>query len=471
MEVIPVMTRLKVHHQREGGVEEKVIAKRNGLSVRSVERILKEAAPTEEEIRSGMRAGQKPRGRPSKARAFRAQVEAVLKEDQDLPGTEVLRLAKGWGYQGGASAMYELAKRLRPEPSKEPVVRFEGLPGEFAQFDFGEASILFEGAKTRRKVQFFAGRLKYSRFMHVELVDNQQAETVIRSVLACLAAFGGSTKEWVFDNPRTIRISPNGEPLVLHPFLRDLVADMRVIPTLCTPRQPNQKGTVENLVGFVKKNLFFARKFKDMDDLKAQLGEWLREVNHVRPCDATGEIPAKLLADETKWLQQRPLPFSAKEYPLRESATVKPMAFVTVRGSSYMVSPKRIGATATVMLRAESLDIILDREKWTYPREDWADKVFWLPELRKEMVLVVHGERKRTYFKRECILELGDAAQDFLEQLVHRHDAGTWAPVVHEVFDLLQQYGPDATRQALASCHAQRRYTAGSVLDALRRAA
>ena len=135
---------------------------------------------------------------------------------------------------------------------------------------------------------FFAGRLKCSRMMHVEIVPNERSEALIRALIACLVVFGGSPKEWVFDNARIIRRSPWGvEPVVLHPYLRDLVAEYRVIPTFCAPRSGNQKGSVESLVGCAKKSLFFARRFADLADIEVQLGEWLHEVNDVRPCDAT----------------------------------------------------------------------------------------------------------------------------------------------------------------------------------------
>ena len=65
-------------------------------------------------------------------------------------------------------------------------------------------------------------------------------------MIGCIAAFGGSTKEWVFDNPKTVRISKRGvEPPVLHRYLRQLVAEYNVIPTLCAPRSGNQKGSVD----------------------------------------------------------------------------------------------------------------------------------------------------------------------------------------------------------------------------------
>ena len=166
-----------------------------------------------------------------------------------MAATEVLRRSREWGYEGGKTAMSDLVRELRPSRKVEPLVRFEGLPGEYAQFDFGECWVKYANG-LREKVIFFAGRLKYSRFVHVELVPNQQSETLVRALIACLEAFGGSPKEWVFDNPKTIRVSRWGvEPIVLHPYLRDLVAEYRVIPTFCAPRSGNQKGSVENLVG------------------------------------------------------------------------------------------------------------------------------------------------------------------------------------------------------------------------------
>lgn len=96
------------------------------------------------------------------------------------------------------------------------------------------------------RVQFFAGCLKYSRSMHVEIAPDQSAETLVRSVIGCVAAWGGSPKEWVFDNPRTVRISKRGvEPPVLHRHLRTLVAEYSVICTrrARAPRRARSTGS------------------------------------------------------------------------------------------------------------------------------------------------------------------------------------------------------------------------------------
>ena len=465
------MTRLKVHHLVEGGLTQAAIAAKLDIGLRSVERIANEPPPTAADVGAEKPAGK--RGRPSKTEPYEARVRALLEEEDkgDLPTIEVVRIARQWGYDGGRSAMFELVARARPpRRPKEPVVLFDGLPGEFAQFDFGEARVKFADG-TERRVQFFASRLKFSRFVHVVIVPDQQAERLVRGLVDCLVAFGGSPKQWVFDNPRTIRISPMGAPLRLHAYLRDLVAEMNVLPEMCTPRRGNQKGSVENLVGFVKNSFLLVRTFADDADLAAQLAVWLHDKNHVRPCDATGEIPEVRRVREQVWLAKRRAKCTGAEYPIRETRTITPMGTVSYAGTSYSTPPERIGAPATVYVRQDRLDMEAGRLQWSHRREDGTGKVRRLLEHRRSVLAVVHGERKRRYFRRQCLLELGLPAHDFLEQLVHRCPGGTWSPHVDRLYELLEEYGAEDLALALAKCVKNGRFDVGAVAAEFRRVA
>jgi len=68
---------------------------------------------------------------------------------------------------------------------------------------------------------------------------------------------------------------------------------------------PKKKGSVENLVGWVKGSFFKQRRFLDRADLEQRLREWLTEGNTVRPSRATGVSPAERLVEERARL--RPL--------------------------------------------------------------------------------------------------------------------------------------------------------------------
>ena len=85
---------------------------------------------------------------------------------EDIPTTRMLELARqdpAAPYTGGASTFYRFVAKLRAErdAGAAPVIRFEGLPGEYVQWDWGEARVRLGGAMIKRV--FLAGRLKYSR--------------------------------------------------------------------------------------------------------------------------------------------------------------------------------------------------------------------------------------------------------------------------------------------------------------------
>lgn len=472
--MIDVMTRLKIHNMAEGGTPQADIAELCGVGLRSVQRILAETAPTRDEVVAGERAGTRHVGRPPKADPAMVERIRLLLEtpgNERLPATEVLRRATEWGYTGGRSQMTELVKRLRPKPRQEPIVRFEGLPGEYTQFDFGECLVEF-GATGKQRVQFFAARLKYSRFMHVIVVPDQTAETLVRSLIACLVVFEGSTKEWVFDNPRTVRISPIGaKPVVLHRFLRQLVAEYNVIATLCAPRSGNQKGSVERVVGYVKNSFLRVRRFRDLADLEAQLAEWLRGVNHERLSDATGEIPAVSRQDEARWLAERPVQVGPEAWAIEDSATVTPMGTISFQGTAYSATARHLGAPATLLVRQRTLEIVVAGQRSTHDRQDHTGEIQRLPEHRLDVLAVLHGARKHATFRRQCLLELGQPAWQFMGPLVHRCPEGRWERPCHELFDLLTQHGDGAMRDAFARCVARETFTVEAVRAVLREAA
>src|SRR6185437_5315038 len=94
-------------------------------------------------------------GRPRGTDAIRARVQALLLDDPDCPPVEICRLLKADGTPLGLSTVYRVRAAVRATIPTALQVRFEGVAGEFAQFDFGEVSVrLTDGS--RRTVHFAA---------------------------------------------------------------------------------------------------------------------------------------------------------------------------------------------------------------------------------------------------------------------------------------------------------------------------
>ena len=157
-EMLPLLKRHEIQVLLRAGHSQKDVAERSGVGLSTVRRVQREGDVMSADDRAAHQ--ERKIGRPPKASAFAPKVAAWLAEEPSLPTQELLRRANEAGYDGHKTAFYALVAGVRP-PRATPVVRFEGLPGEFSQHDFGHVDVSFVGGRSKR-IHFFASRLKYS---------------------------------------------------------------------------------------------------------------------------------------------------------------------------------------------------------------------------------------------------------------------------------------------------------------------
>jgi transposase len=457
--MLRMLDRHAVQELLRAGVKPRAVAQQFRVSRRTIERIAREAAIRNDADGIIRREGDDPPsrsvGRPQVTAALRARVQALVLDDPERPPGEICRLLKADGTPLGLSTVYRVLREVRATIPAALQVRFEGVAGEFAQFDFGEGSVrLTDGS--RRVVHFAAYRLKYSRWIHVVVVPNERVEALIRSLLDSFAASGGVPLRVVFDNPKTVVVRHEEGRPVWNPVLAPVAIDYGFTIELCTPRQPQQKGAVENLVGYVKRAFFRARRFSDLTtDLPQQLAEWLVEVNTTRANRATKEIPAVRLPAEQA--RMKPLVGAPSEYGLRIAVTVGPTAMVTYQGIRYAMPAAGCGLPATLWLYPDRVKIITagSTHDALHPRFPAHGTVSYLPGQRAAQLAAVAGARKRLYFMRERLLELGPVGEGYLTELIHQRPH-TWKGDVERLFALLEELGDPAFRVVLQRALFQR---------------
>jgi len=374
----------------DAGFSDRQVAKKTGISKRSVTRIAQE--PAVEGIDEAEVAAERRIGQPSVAGELRAAAEEILEEEWELPTIEILHRLRLRGYEGGKSAVYELVKSLQDPVPSRVMVRFEGLPGGFAGFDFGTVRAGYLSGEIER-IHFAAYRLKYSRWVHVEVVPKKQIEPLSRSLVRAFEASEGLPLSVVFDNPKTVVLHPKKTPVVWNRTIAQLTVDFGFGIELCKPGRANQKCSLANLVGWVKGSFFKVRRFQDRADRLAQLTAWLPEVNDERPNRATGEIPAGSA------------PGGAEAAP--------------TAGRHEATHPR-------------------------FPKEDLS----YPPDLRARHLASVSGKWGRLYFQSQRLLELGPVAEHFLIELIHQRPR-TWKGDVEALYNLLERVGEKALLEAL----------------------
>jgi len=207
------------------------------------------------------------------------------------------------------------------------------------------------------------------------------------------------------------------------------------------------KGSVENLVGWVKGSFFKQRRFVDKADLLEQLAAWKVEVNTKVPSRATGVVPALRRAEELPRL--RPLKVTREDLALRYPVMVGPTGYVLFETRHYSMHPESIGIAGTLSLHRDKVRIVAGSFEATHDRLTEPHTKSTLPEHRLALVAAVSGKRGKRYLKRQQILDVGGPALDYLTEITHRRPR-EWTCEVDQLHELLQLHGQDILRAAFA---------------------
>ncbi|MDP6736428.1 MAG: IS21 family transposase [Nitrospinaceae bacterium] len=435
------MERSDIKRLKKRGLTNCAIADLVGHDRETVSRVLLE--PTDQAPAS--------RSRRSQVDVFTAQIRDWL--CAGLPVRRMLELAMTYPvhpYGGGKSAFYERVRKIRTEfdlQKADVPIRFEGLPGEFLQVDWGEVRHfpLEKGPCVTR--YFYAARLKYSRFMHVLWRDNMTQETLIRCLCATFVHIGGVPWVCVFDNLKTVTTGRDAhhQP-IWHPVFFSFATDLGFTPQACDIRAANQKGSVENLVKFVKSNFLPGRSFFDEADLASQGELWLDKVN-TRASQATCKRPVDLLPADKAALSS--LPDEAKDYGLLSLSKVDRQSLAPAGGSRYSVPVAHAGAYVSVRLHEKRVRIYKDDALLSEHERRLGEPGRVIDPAHFEEVLAGKPQA-RVFLYRDALLSLCETVALYIKELVRRR-YDQQANEILAVYALYQRYGQKAFTSAIES--------------------
>lgn len=390
------------------------------------------------------------RKRPSLVDPYREQIEQWVREG--LTTVRMLELARSdpaQPYTGGRSVFSGVVHKIKlahQQAIADVPVRFEGLPGEYLQVDWGEISRFPFAQQPAGTRYFLACRLKYSRWLWVRFTSDMRQETLIRGLVACFCALGWVPWVLVFDNMKTVTTGRDGagQP-IWHPALLGLAAEFDFHPQACAVGAANQKGSVESLVKFVKGNFLAGRSFADDADLVQQAGQWTVAGNS-RRSDATGEPPLELLAAEA--VKGGKLPETAHDYGFPESGQVTAESLVHVRGNQYSVPLGHVGGPVAVHLHETRVSFFRDTT-WLATHQRAPDGAHQLVRDPAHYApLFAKKPRAQVMLYRMALLELGGSAVSYVSELSRRRRDQLSGEVLR-VYRLLEDHGASALLAAM----------------------
>lgn len=325
-----------------------------GLGWHTLKKILKHAEPP-----GYCRSKARPK---RKLEGFVAIIHRILGEDAQAPKKQrhtakriFERLRQEHGYSGGQTAVKEVVRSWN-QSQRQVFFPLSHPPGE-AQVDFGEAVVRRNGVET--KVALFVMTLPYSGALFVQAFARKCTETFPEGHRRAFEHFGGVPRRISYDNSAiaVIEVLKGRERKLTKEFLR-LQSRYLFEEHFCPVRRANEKGHVERLVGFARRN--FLVPVPEVDSLEA-LNRQLRECCLTdlaeRPRGKSLPKGDLLREDQAAFL---PLPKQSFEARRVEQRTADSQSLVRLDDNEYSVPVAYAHRQLTVVATVEEVRLVYD---------------------------------------------------------------------------------------------------------------
>jgi transposase len=217
-----------------------------------------------------------------------------------ISAKRLLPVVRAAGYEGSARnlrravAEAKATWRVGQHRGRRPGV---WAPGDMLVFDWGQIGPLF----------VFCAVLAWSRFRFVSFADNLGADATMAALAECFETIGAVPRTLLTDRMGCLKGATVAGVVVPTPDYVRFVTHYGTRPDFCEGADPESKGLVENLVGYVKSDLMIPEGLgvADLALANAKGRAWCSEVNaHVH--SEIAAIPAQRLELERPLLGALP---------------------------------------------------------------------------------------------------------------------------------------------------------------------
>jgi len=214
------------------------------------------------------------------------------------------------GYQGGITVVQEEVRRWQ-QKTAEVFMPLSHKPGE-GQVDFGSATVVYRGQE--RQIAFFVMSLPFSDAFFCQAFPRECTETFQGGHRRAFEFFDAVPKRISYDNTKIAvsKVVQKRGSVLTAEFLR-LKSHYLFEHHFCLVRRPNEKGHIETLVGYARRNFMVPLPaFDDFEVFNELLAESCRQ-DLRRKLRGKADIKEELLEEDRRAMLPMPeRPFEAR---------------------------------------------------------------------------------------------------------------------------------------------------------------
>lgn len=352
---VPMSVQEDIRRLDANGVPGREIARTLGISRDSVAKYI--------EMEDFSPAPQTPATRPggSVMTGFEEIIDTWLTEDQQRRRKQrhtakrvFDRLVDEHGFTGSYSPVQRYVKRFKAR-HRAPGEGYAELvwPAGTAQVDFGQAEAIIAGI--RQLLHVLVITFPFSNMRFVQAYRGETAECVCHGLRTIFEHIGAAPRMLVFDNATGVG-RRTGQKIVESRLFNAFKLHYRAQARYCNPDSGNEKGNVENAVGFLRRNLMVpepeAATLAGLNEVLLNRCQALATATHWRKGLSIGELFA---GDVAACMALPGIGFDPVRY---ESRKADKTGNILVEGNIYAAGPAYHSRTLTVGLRHDVVQIL-----------------------------------------------------------------------------------------------------------------
>jgi transposase len=263
------------------GQSRRAIARALGVSRNTVRTVLAGHAQDRDVAHVAIPPRPKRAPRAAKLDKWRPRVAALMAHFPDITAQRVFETLRDEGFDGGYTGVKRYVRAVRPRAKPTPSLTTPAYgPGEMAESDWSPYEVRFTTGKTAM-IQALSYVLVWSTRKCFGLYESNDLHALMDGHDHAFARLRGCAQQCKYDSQKPVVLRWECNQPIYNPRFLAFSTHYEFRPLAVRRGHPNDKPRTERSFWELERSFLNGREFRDLDDMRAQLADWLdRVVDH-----------------------------------------------------------------------------------------------------------------------------------------------------------------------------------------------